>query len=361
MKYTLAILLLCLYFPAISQKEQSIVDSLLTGRKGIMNQLRDGGIVIGIYYNGKTSYYSHGTRKTGSPELLDSTTIFEIGSATKTFTALLLAQEIAKGSIGIKDPIDTYLPASMQLPSAYRNKVKLTDLASHQSGLPNLSSDRYFTSLVERDGNNPFRFVDKAYLYTMLRETNTLSGYHQYQYNNYAFALLGELLERHSQQTYAAQVTQEILKPLGMSATRLGKPASTNVAGLYSQRGQEQQPMVLAAVDPAGGLTSNAEDLMKYLNAELAARQNNRAMLLTQQVFYSDSTRQVGLGWDIVGDSFQKDGDTFGNSCLLRFNPKKQIAIVVLSNHQNGQLVRDAVNFIDDALSSKQAASSLVE
>jgi CubicO group peptidase (beta-lactamase class C family) len=350
MKYALAILFFFLYFPSIAQEERLVVDSLLLGQEGIKNQLRNGGIVIGIYQNGKTSYYAHGTRKRGQPELLDSTTIFEIGSATKTFTALLLAQEIAKGRIGINDPIDKYLPANIRLPHAYRNQVKLTDLASHQSGLPNLSSDRYFNSLLERDGNNPFRFVDKAYLYTILRETDTLSGLHRYQYNNYAFALLGELLERHRQQTYAAIIEQEVLKPLGMSATRLGKPASPNVAGLYSQRGQEQKPMILAAVNPAGGLCSNAVDLMKYLKAELAANEKNRAMLLTQQAFYTDSKMQVGLGWDIAGDFFQKDGDTFGNSCLLRFSPKRQLAIVVLSNHQNGQLVRDAVDFVYEGL-----------
>ncbi len=54
----------------------------------------------------------------------------------------------------------------------------------------------------------------------------------------------------------------------------------------------------------------------------------------------------VGLGWDVKAGYYQKDGDTFGSSCLLRFNRKKGIAIVVLCNHQNGKLVKDAMDFI---------------
>jgi CubicO group peptidase (beta-lactamase class C family) len=324
----------------LPQDQQNSMDSLVKTAPGT-------GVVVGIYANGKTSFYAVGARSVSGTARLDSATIFEVGSATKTFTGLLLALNIQRGKMGVNDYIDNYLPPQQLLPKGYRNKIKLTDLASHQSGLPNLSSDRYFTSLMEKDPMNPFRFVNKEYLYQMLKETDTLKDYGKYQYNNYAYSLLGDLIERKNNRSYVSIVEREILRPLKMESTTFAVPNTSNVAGLYDQRGAPQEKMILYAAMPAGGLKSNAVDLLKYLVAQISPTPElEPAIALTQKTFYKDQERAVGLGWDIKDGYYQKDGDTFGNSCLLRFNREKRIAVVVLSNHQNGKLVRDAVDIL---------------
>lgn len=58
----------------------------------------------------------------------------------------------------------------------------------------------------------------------------------------------------------------------------------------------------------------------------------------------------MGLGWEIEDDFFQKDGDTFGNSSLIRYSHKNKVGIVILSNHQNGQLVRDLMTEIYEVI-----------
>ena len=351
MKFPLLLLLLAISSFCLGQSEKQIVDSLFYGQTGTQKTNPKDGLVIGIFNKNQTHYYAIGRRSINGIESLDSLSIFEIGSATKTFTALLLAIQIQKHNLGINDAIDQYLPADIHLPNSYRNKIKLTDLASHQSGLPNLSSDKYFSELLSKDARNPFRFVDQDYLYYILKETDTLTNYGKYQYNNYAFSLLGTLLEKQSGMSYNAAIGKYILKPLKMNSTTFGTVGSLDVAGLYDQRGVPQEHMILSAVSPAGGLKSNAVDLIKYLKMQISPNEDFKAAVnLTQEVFYRDSTRRVGLGWDIVDDYFQKDGDTFGNSCLLRINKQKQLAIVVLSNHQNGKLVRDAVDFIYNKL-----------
>jgi CubicO group peptidase (beta-lactamase class C family) len=346
MKNLFLICLIAISTYSFAQVPQNVIDSVFNGSSGLRTAAPGTGLVIGIYQKGKTSFYAVGTRSVAGTALLDSATIFEVGSATKTFTGLLLALNVQQGKMSINDYIDNYLPQQMLSRKVYRNKIKLTDLASHQSGLPNLSSDKYFTALIEKDPRNPFRFVDQAYLYQVLKQTDTLTHYGSYQYNNYAYSLLGDLIARENKQAYESLVEREILRPLQMESTTFSTPHTSNIAGLYDQRGTPQEKMIIYAANPAGGLKSNAIDLLKYLIAQISPTDMKPAIDLTQKTFFQDSERVVGLGWDKKDGYFQKDGDTFGNSCLLRFNRKKGIAIVVLSNHQNGKLVRDAVNLL---------------
>lgn len=344
MNKKLSLLLICLVsICSFGQRYQKAVDAIV---KKQLSKFPETGLVIGIYKDSGTSYYSYGSLSNENKTKPDSTTLFEIGSATKTFTAALLAQEIEKGNMGQFDFIDGYLPKDVVLNCYLKKKILLTDLASHQSGLPNLSSDTYFSDLMKKDPSNPFRFVDRDYLYTILRSTDSLSHFRQYQYNNYAFALLGDLLSRRSGIKYEQMIGERILKPLKMTSTSFEVTADTNRAGLYSQENEVQQPMVLNQANPAGGLHSNAVDLMKYLKAFLQNGKFAGLRKLTEKAYFDDTRKKTGLGWELGSGFVEKDGDTFGNSTLIRYSPEKNMAIVVLSNHQNGQLVRDVMTEI---------------
>lgn len=129
----------------------------------------DLGLVIGVYKNSITKYNSYVYQKKNETNRIDSTTVFEIGSATKTFTALLLALEIQRQNMQQFDFIDNYIPKEIILNRQLKNKILITDLASNQSGLPNLSNDSYFSELMKKDPSNPFRFVDEKYLFSIYR------------------------------------------------------------------------------------------------------------------------------------------------------------------------------------------------
>lgn len=339
------ILLLCFItsVTCFSQNHQKFIDAAVRKQ---FSKFPGVGLVIGVYEGSKTRYYAYGSLLKDGKAKTDSTTLFEIGSATKTFTALLLAQEINKGNINAFDFIDSYLPKDVPFGCSLKKRILLTDLASHQSGLPNLSNDRYFSDLMEKDPSNPFRFVDRKYLYDVLKSTDTLSSFRQYQYNNYAFALLGSILVDKSKISYERMVEDQILKPLHMTSTSFSVTDSKNRAGLYSQQGEAQKPMILNQANPAGGLHSNAVDLLTYLKAFLQHKDFISLRKLTEKTYYEDTRKKIGLGWEIGNGFVEKDGDTFGNSSLIRYSPDHQVAIVVLSNHQNGNLVRDLMNEI---------------
>lgn len=341
--FRIALLLFITQLPQFAFSQTSFVDSLLRAARRQQPEL---GLVVGIYQHGSTHYYATGNR-TGNGSLpVDSNTLFEVGSATKTFTALLLAQAIAEGRVRPDERIDALLPTGVQLAPALRQTVRLTDLAAHRSGLPNLSSDAYFDALLARDARNPFRFVDSAYLINLLQHTDSLRGYGQYHYNNFAFALLGRLLARGSGRSYERMIEEDLLRPLGMNATSFAIPGGGNRAGLYAQRGAPQDYLVLNAMAPAGGLKSNAVDLMRYLRACVRPGFLRPALRIAEAPYYSGADRSVGLGWEIGDGFYEKDGDTFGNSCLLRYSPQNDLAVVVLSNHQNGALVRSLANAV---------------
>jgi CubicO group peptidase (beta-lactamase class C family) len=194
--------LLISYNVSAQKTHQNLIDSLFFGKNGIKSKYPYVGLSIGIIKNGTTYFYTFGKKSHDSNELIDKNTIFEVGSATKTFTGLLLAIEIVENKIGKNDFIDDYLPVNFRLAPALKRKVKVTDLVSHQSGLPNLSNDKYLDQFVKKNPKNPFSLIDKKALYEILSNADSLKGFQKYQYNNFAYALLGELIERKAKSSY---------------------------------------------------------------------------------------------------------------------------------------------------------------
>ena len=342
-KHFVILILLVASINSFSQNQLNLIE---TNIKAKLHNFPSVGIVIGIYKNSKAYYFTYENKLNNNKVKMDSTTIFEIGSATKTFTSLLLAQEIQKGKIKQFDFIDKYLSEKVKLNCALKNIILITDLATHQSGLPNLSNDKYFSDLMEKDPQNPFRFVDNDYILKVLNETDSLNNYRQYQYNNFAYSLLGNIIEKNTKSNFEDLITSQILIPLNMSSTSFARSENKKNAELNNQEGVSQIPMILNKANPAGGLKSNAVDLIKYLKEFL----NNKTVIIPrnfiEKTYFEDNNKKMALGWEIEDDFFQKDGDTFGNSSLIRYSHKNKVGIVILSNHQNGLLVRDLMTEI---------------
>ncbi len=357
-KIIFIIFLLFLTQSVFAQKTKLIIDSLFYGQNGIKQKYPNVGLSIGILKNNKTFFYQFGNKNKETDEPITKHTIFEIGSATKTFTGLLLSIEIANNRINKSEFIDAFFNSNI-LHNNIVNKVKITDLASHQSGLPNLSNDKYLNDLVQKDATNPFQFVDINYLLDILIKTDTLINFRKYQYNNYTFSLLGYILAKKNQLSYDELLQKNILTPMSMRYTSLNKAKTSNVAGLYDEDGNSKKSIILGDVKPAGGLCSNAVDMLKYLKLQLGVSKTNlqSAVRISQETYYTDDKHKVSLGWDIKNGYLQKDGDTFGNSCLLLFDKKNQIGIVVLSNHQNADIVNCVVDYIYKKLVDKNENS----
>jgi CubicO group peptidase (beta-lactamase class C family) len=98
------------------------------------------GIVVGQLAEDTITYGTAGARKKDGPAV-DKDTLFEIGSITKVFTGILLADSVLKGRASLEDPIPKHLPKDLLAPDSALNQVTLLDLATHTSGLPRLPAN----------------------------------------------------------------------------------------------------------------------------------------------------------------------------------------------------------------------------
>ena len=144
-------------------------------------------------------------------------TVFEIGSGTKVFTSLLLADMAHRGEVALDDTIGKYLPPDVKMPERNGRSITLVDLATHTSGLPRLP-----TNLSPKDPNNPYadysveQFYQFLSTYQLTRDIGS-----QYEYSNLGGGLLGHILALRAGMSYEALVESRICDPLGMNSTRI--------------------------------------------------------------------------------------------------------------------------------------------
>src|ERR1051325_11838030 len=126
-----------------SQVKSFILDQIVNKSKAA--------IVIGFVDPNGTRIFSFGNMSTRHNIPVNESTLFNIGSITKTFTTLLLADMVKQGLVNLTDPIERYLPSSVKVPEFNGQKITLEHLATHTSGLPefpsNLLEDRKSTRL----------------------------------------------------------------------------------------------------------------------------------------------------------------------------------------------------------------------
>ena len=356
MKKTLLVLLFFFAFRAFGQTPPAYIDTLFHGTNGLENKLPHVGISIGILQDGKASYYAFGNLSHTSAQKIDSNTVFEIGSNTKLFTALLVAVQIAVGKIPETAYLDDYLPYKVELATGLNNKIRLTDLASCSSGLPTLSGDEYDDLLFAKDSVQPYKSVDKDYIYRVLQETTVIPDHGLYEYSNFNYALLGLVLENITGRKYAYLVRKDVLNHLGLRDTYTDSVPGENVAAGYYE-GKPVDYLELDALKPAGVMRSNATDMLRFLGYQLhpPGGPMGTAIELTQKEFLRDSTLSTGLGWHILKDEARDpyhimQGDTPGNSSLLFFDKKHNTGIVVLVNESNHNLTGIVLDYLLESM-----------
>src|SRR5690606_15911585 len=122
----------------------------------------------------------------------DGDTVFEIGSISKVFTAMILADMAAKGEVSLDDPAEKFLPAGATMPSRGGRRITLADLSTHVSALPRLPDN-----LAYGDAADPYADYTEALLLEFLADhqlTRDIGS--QAEYSNLAVGLLGYLLGR---------------------------------------------------------------------------------------------------------------------------------------------------------------------
>ena len=207
-----------------------------------------GGASIGVWKQGVRRVFAYGTAQPDS--------IFEIGSISKTFTGLLLAQMVAKGRVRLDEPVRELLPPGTASRPA-GTEITLLDLATHHSGLPPMPDN------FNHNGQpNPLAGYSADDLYAFLAKRGVAKPAHvPFSYSNLGGGLVGTALANRASSTYEDLLQREIAGPLGMRDTTTSVP-------------REQQDRILPAYitghEPSlpwdlGALTGAAGDLLNLL------------------------------------------------------------------------------------------------
>jgi D-alanyl-D-alanine-carboxypeptidase/D-alanyl-D-alanine-endopeptidase len=332
--HRLLLLVFCIVaIPAFGQSlDELILERIEAGETPSM--------VIAIHQNGKTTYHAQGFSNVETKKSADSKTLYEIGSITKTFTTTAVAQLAQEGKIKLTDPAQQYLPPGVTLPVRGDKVITIEDLASARSGLPRMPDN-----FKPADESNPYLDYTEEQLYAFLKGC-TLSRDigSQYEYSNLGMGLLGVLVSRLDQRPYRESIEQRILKPLKMKSTFLNTPGreDKNAAVGYSD-GKQVSAWTWndgSCMQGAGGLLSNAEDMMIYLLANMNPPGNSLGLAMKDahqpRMDIGRNNMKIGLGWHLRNKIVWHNGGTGGFRTFAGYEPEKKMAIVILTNSTVG-------------------------
>jgi serine-type D-Ala-D-Ala carboxypeptidase/endopeptidase len=290
------------------------------------------GLAVGAFAGSQTVVHTTG------PVSGDS--LFQIGSVTKVFTALALADAVARRELTLDTPLAALLPGTPT--SATGVPITLGHLATHTSGLPRLPPGLLRRAMRHR--SDPYRDVTTEYLLSALDATRLRSEPgNTVRYSNFGAALLGEALSRHAGRPYAQLVADRITGPLAIpdTAVELRPDQLTRKAAGHSRRGKEVPDWHLGAMPGAGALYSTVPDLLTLLRAHLqpdGTALPDALRLVQQPRVRRNRWLQVGLGWfsspvrSTGHTALWHNGGTGGFTSYLALLPAAEAGVVVLAD-----------------------------
>lgn len=281
-----------------------------------------------------------------------SDTLFAVGSTTKAFTAATVGWLADEGLLEWNRPLRDYLPDLRLHDPVVTERLTITDLLSHRSGLP-----RHDLVWLANPGLSREELVRRLRFLPLskdLRET--------YQYCNLGYVLAGHVVDVLGGRPWEAVVQSQLLTPLGMSRSTLSVGemiADPDHATGYEHRAETVVPVPpreQGAVGPAGGINSSAADMARWLLAQLGEgqvagqavmspgtllRQHSAHMLMPEDRTFPASTRHAyGFGWGIGRYREHRiashGGGIDGYQAMCALLPDDGIGVVVLTNMFSG-------------------------
>jgi D-alanyl-D-alanine-carboxypeptidase/D-alanyl-D-alanine-endopeptidase len=295
------------------------------------------GMVVGVLDSSGRRIIAHGARDAGDTRPLDGDTVFEIGSMTKVFTSVLLADAVQRKEVALTDPVNKFLPDAAKVPDRAGKSITLQDLAQHTSALPRLPGN-----MKPQDMRNPYADYSVDQLYQFLASVQLARDIGaQYEYSNLGAGLLGHVLARRAGMDYEALVRSRILDPLGMKSTSitLSSDQKARLTPGHNAQLQAVPNWDIPTLAGAGALRSTTNDMLTFLSAVLGYRKPP----LADAFALTTSTRRsaapgldIGLGWHIFTahgkDVVWHNGGTGGYRTFMGVDPNARVGVVILSN-----------------------------
>jgi CubicO group peptidase (beta-lactamase class C family) len=322
--------------PGLRAQDTAEIRAALVNR--VEEARRAAGIVVGTLGPQGRSIVASGKVSLEGGAAPDENTVFEIGSVTKLFTSLVLADMIERGEVKPGDPVGKYLPDTVKMPRFETREITLLDISMQLSGLPRMPSN-----FAPADPANPYADYDEQKLFEFL------SGYllerppgEKYEYSNLAVGLLGHALARRAGKPYEELVRERVLAPLGMTSTsiQLSPDQRRRFAPGYNRGLDPVKNWDMGVLAGAGALHSTTADMLKFLAAAMGAVKTPLAPAFQRMLTVRKGTGgqgvEIAMGWHIFkrygSEIVWHNGGTAGYHSFAGYDPEKKTAVVVLAN-----------------------------
>ena len=300
-----------------------------------------GGMVVAtLEPDGSSSMAAYGNPGPNAPPL-DADSVFEIGSITKVFTAILLADMADRGEVKLDDPVAKHLRSGVRVPERNGKAITLIDLSEQSSGLPRLPDN-----MKPANPMNPYADYSVEQMFEFLgRYQLTRDIGAEFEYSNLGVGLLGQALSMRAGKTYEALVKERILDPLRMdhTAVTLTPWMQEHLAKGHSPGGMVMPNWDLPALAGAGALRSTMNDMLKFLRANLDASDARLPRLMRQTHAVRRSAGKdmsIGMNWIVRSLNGREvvwhNGGTGGYRTWIGFDKTRKVGAIVLGNSSIG-------------------------
>ena len=322
---------------ALSPETVARIDAIIANR---MEAAPFPGLAIAIERKGEVVYakgFGKADLEQDVPVTVD--TVFPIGSITKSFTGLALAQLVVDGKVSIEETAGHYLP---DLPEPARS-VKVRNLLNHTGGLVN------YTDLPEFPYNARKEFTREEMVGYFASKPLMFKPGTAWSYSNSGTYLVGLIIEKVSGVTYDEYVRTHILEPFGMSKslysdwTRL---IPNRAHGYKKGKNGWQNALQYDPTVPfsAGAIMSTVGDLLKYRRGVFASDKTSQAVrdVILKHDKLADGTEimyTLGCLGETRFEGHRKiahAGDIYGFSANYAYYPDDDLVIVITTNNQGG-------------------------
>ncbi|BDD14449.1 hypothetical protein MATR_12740 [Marivirga tractuosa] len=270
-----------------------------------------------------------------STEVVNSQTLFGLGSVTKVFTGVAVMQLVEQDKVRLDNSLNEYLP-QFHIKGEHSKEVTVRNVMTHHSGLPSDVIKGMFTQNPE----HYTKVVDYMKEEYLAGKPNQIRAY-----SNPGYTLLGHMVDEVSGKSYPDYMKDEVLAKINMQQT--GFNLRDQASASFNSKGEAKQDVLLRDI-PAGGMDSNNEEMVKFLTSFLNKDENLLSRASYDQIFqeqYKDLPlnfgNRYGLGWTLTsrphtGEIYTHTGTTMYFNSAVAVAPEVGLAAVVLTNAEKG-------------------------
>jgi serine-type D-Ala-D-Ala carboxypeptidase/endopeptidase len=295
--------------------------------------------VVGVLRNGKSAVYGYGSLNEAG-DAPDGDTLYEIGSVSKVFTGVLLADAHLRGEFGLEDALADHAPEGTVVPQKGGDPICLWHLATHTSGL-----NRMPPGYAPPDRTDPFAGGTLDDIWAAVAKSKLRRApLAKVQYSNFAVGLLGHVLAGPTQADYDRRLLERITGPLGMRDTHLAlsPERAPRLAQGHDAAILATNHWTFDVLGGAGGILSSANDMVRFAQANLHPADDalGKALKLAQEPLHDmeGAPISIGLCWHMNSDTgvLWHNGQTGGYHAFFALKPEHDLAVIVLSGCSDG-------------------------